>query len=121
MFEQCVRESKLPPDFSGTDDYQVFLSLYGKAQDPQSLKFLEKIGLEKQVSFNSTDFILFDLINREQKLPQWAKQRIPALVKRGVIEKVGRKLILSRNFTRLLIGKAFICEKEDWIEKQISN
>ena len=61
-------------------------------------RFSEKIGLEQQVSFDSTDFILFDLINREQKLPQWAKQRTPALVKRGVIEKVGRKLILSRKF-----------------------
>ena len=98
MFEQCASESKLPPDFTATDDYQVFLTLNGKVQDPQFLKFLEKIGLEQQVSFDSTDFILFDLINREQKLPQWAKQRTPALVKRGVIERVGRKLILSRKF-----------------------
>ena len=98
MFEQCARESKLPPDFTETDDYQVFLTLNGKVRNPQFLKFLEKIGLEQQVSFDSTDFILFDLINREQKLPQWAKQRTPALVKRGVIEKVGRKLILSRKF-----------------------
>ncbi len=98
MFEQCARESKLPPDFKGTDDYQVFLTLNGKVQDPQFLKFLEKIGRERQISFDSTDFIILDCINREKNLPKWANQRIPALIERGVIERVGRKLILSRNF-----------------------
>ncbi len=98
MFEQCARESKLPPDFSGTDDYQVYLTLNGKVQDPNFLKFLEKIGRDQQISFDSTDFILLDLINREQKLPGWANQRTPALVEQGVIERVGRKLILSRKF-----------------------
>lgn len=35
MFELYARESKHPPDFTGTDDYEVFLTLYGKAQDPR--------------------------------------------------------------------------------------
>ncbi|MBA3018718.1 MAG: putative DNA binding domain-containing protein [Proteobacteria bacterium] len=98
MFEQCARESKIPPDFSWTDDYQVFLTLNGKVQDPHFLRFLEKIGRERQVSFDSTDFIILDLINREQKLPQWAKDRALALVKSSAIERVARKYILSRKF-----------------------
>lgn len=98
MFEQCARESKIPPDFSWTDDYQVFLTLNGKVQDLHFLRFLEKIGRERQVSFDSTDFIILDLINREQKLPQWAKDQVFALVKSGAVERVARKYILSRKF-----------------------
>ncbi len=98
MFEQCARESKAPPDFSGTDDYQVYLTLRGKVQDPNFLKFLEKMGKEQEVSFDSTDFIILDMVNREQKLPDWARERTAALAKAGAIERVGRKFILSRKY-----------------------
>jgi ATP-dependent DNA helicase RecG len=98
MFELCARESKYPPDFSRTDDFEVFLMLHGKVQDPQFLTFLEKIGRERQIPFNSTDFITLDMINRCQKLPEWAKERVPILVKAGAIERVARNLILSRKF-----------------------
>jgi ATP-dependent DNA helicase RecG len=73
MFELCARESKQPPDYSGTDDYEVFLMLYEKVQDPRFLTFLEKIGRERQVSFEATDFLTLDLINREEKLSRYIK------------------------------------------------
>lgn len=98
MFEQCARESKDPPDFSGTDAYQVFLTLKGKVQDPNFLKFLEKIAKEKQISFDSTDFIILDMVNREQKIPEWARERTSALAKAGALERVGRKYILSKKY-----------------------
>eukprot|EP00362_Geleiidae_sp_MMETSP1317_P000180 CAMPEP_0201281106 /NCGR_PEP_ID=MMETSP1317-20130820/1432_1 /ASSEMBLY_ACC=CAM_ASM_000770 /TAXON_ID=187299 /ORGANISM="Undescribed Undescribed, Strain Undescribed" /LENGTH=289 /DNA_ID=CAMNT_0047590101 /DNA_START=2845 /DNA_END=3714 /DNA_ORIENTATION=- len=48
MFEQCVKESKHPPEFNGTDAYQVQLTLHGEVQDPSFLKFLERIGKKTQ-------------------------------------------------------------------------
>ena len=111
MFELCARESKHPPDFKGTDDYEVFLTLYGKVQDPRFLTFLEKIGLERQVSFDATDFITLDLINRDQKFPQWAMERLPALLKSGVIERVARKYILSRKFYEFVNKKGVYTRK----------
>lgn len=111
MFEFCARESKHPPDFTGTDDYEVFLTLYGKVQDPRFLTFLEKIGRERQVSFDATDFIVLDLINRDQKLPQWARERVPALLKSGVIERLGRKHILSRKFYEFVNKKGVYTRK----------
>jgi ATP-dependent DNA helicase RecG len=50
------------------------------------------------VSFEATDFITLDLINREEKLPQWARDRLPALLKSIVVERIGRKYMLSRKF-----------------------
>jgi ATP-dependent DNA helicase RecG len=111
MFELCARESKQPPDFSGTDDYEVFLTLHGKVQDPRFLTFLEKIGRERQVSFEATDFITLDLINREDKLPQWARDRLPSLLKSGVVERIGRKYILSRKYYEFVDRKGVYTRK----------
>lgn len=111
MFELCARESKHPPDFTGTDDYEVFLTLYGKVQDPRFLTFLEKIGRERQISFDATDFIILDLINRDQKLPKWAQDRCPALCKSGVIERVARKYILSKQFYEFVEKKGVYTRK----------
>ncbi len=111
MFQLCARESKQPPDYSGTDDYEVFLTLYGKVQDPRFLTFLEKIGRERQMSFEATDFITLDLINREQKLPPWAKERVPLLLKSGAIERIGRKLILSGKFYEFVDKKGVYTRK----------
>ena len=112
MFELCARESKQPPDYSGTDDYEVFLTLYGKVQDLRFLTFLEKIGRERQVSFEATDFITLDLINRREKLPQWARDRMPALLKSGVVERVGRKYMLSRKFYEFVDRKGVYTRKK---------
>jgi ATP-dependent DNA helicase RecG len=111
MFELCARESKQPPDFSGTDDYEVFLALHGKVQDPRFLTFLEKIGRDRQVSFESTDFITLDFINREEKLPQWARDRMPVLLKSGVVERIGRKYLLSRKYYEFVDRKGVYTRK----------
>lgn len=111
MFQLCARESKQPPDYSGSDDYEVFLTLYGKIQDPRFLTFLEKIGRERQISFEATDFITLDLINREQKLPLWAKERVPLLLKSGTIERIGRKYILSGKFYEFVDKKGVYTRK----------
>jgi ATP-dependent DNA helicase RecG len=111
MFELCARESKLPPDFSRSDDYELFLTLNGKVKDPRFLTFLEKIGRERQVSFEATDFITLDLINRKEKLPQWARDRMPALLKSGVVERIGRKYILSRKFYEFVDRKGVYTRK----------
>ena len=96
MFEQCIKESKKVPEFNGTDNYQVQLTLHGKIQDPSFLKFLERIDPKVKESFNTADLILLDLINRDEKLPHWTKNQVQKLRKLGVIELIGRKNILSR-------------------------
>jgi len=75
------------------------------------LTFLEKIGRERQVSFEATDFITLDLINREEKLPQWARDRMPALLKSGVVERTGRKYMLSRKYYEFVDRKGVYTRK----------
>ena len=102
MFEGCIRESKPLPDFSDSDNYQVSVVLQGEVQDERFIRFLEKVGQETLASFNTQDFLVLDLIHREEKIPEHLRTRLSALVSTGVIETVGRgrgtRHLLSRKF-----------------------
>lgn len=105
MFEECIRESKALPDFSGTDNYHVVLTINGEIQDIQFLQFLEKVGNERLSLFTTQDMLVLDLVHKEQKIPDEIKDRLIGLVEHGVIERTGRaKYILSKRFYSF-IGK----------------
>lgn len=106
MFEESIRQSKPLPDFTGTDPYQVALSLRGEVQDPQFLRFLEKVGQERLRTFRTEDLLVLDLVHRGQPVPESLKQYLNALVELGLIETVGRgkqlRCMLSRKFYAFL-------------------
>lgn len=99
IFGLSVKESKPQPDFTKTDEYKVSLTLNGEVQDPDFLRFLEKVGKEKTSVFTTQDWLILDLINREQKIPDSLKTRLPLLLEQGVIERAGgRRFLLARQF-----------------------
>ncbi len=102
MFEESIKESKPKPDFTGTDYSQVFLTLSGSVQDPKFIIFLEQVGQETLRSFTTQDFILLDLISKEQTIPDYLKLRLQRLIEIGVIEVFGKgrgtRHIISRRF-----------------------
>lgn len=106
MFETSIKQSKPLPDFAGTDDFQVALTLNGEVQDPKFLRFLEKVSAEQMSSFTTQDLLLLDLINKEQKIPDYLKHRAPALRDAGIIEQIGKgrhsKFILSRKLYKFI-------------------
>ena len=116
MFEECIKESKSKPDFSGTDDYQVLLTLRCEVQDPRFLKFLEQISTEKQVSFTTKDLLVLDLVHQEQPIPNELKDRLASLRQRGIIEVLGcgrgTRYFLARRFYNFLGKRGFILENE---------
>ena len=109
IFRECIQQSKPLPDFSHTDAYSVWLTLHGEIQDPEFLRFLEEIGQEKLAAFGINDFLVVDLVHREQPVPDDLQSRVDHLLAQGIIERVGRgrgvRLMLSRQFYRY-IGKA---------------
>jgi ATP-dependent DNA helicase RecG len=97
IYGACIKESKPLPDFTGTDDYQVCLTLHGEMQDPRFLRFLEQVGRETVASFTTQDLLVLDLVHREQRIPADLKPRLSGLVDAGVIEPAGQgKFMLSR-------------------------
>jgi ATP-dependent DNA helicase RecG len=98
MFEDTIRQSKPLPNFAGSDAHHVRLVLRGEVQNPAFIRFLEKVGNERLASFTTQDFLVLDLLQREQVVPEVLRARVPHLVQLGIVEKAGRgRHILSRN------------------------
>lgn len=102
IFEESIRQGKLRPDFAGSDRYQVVITLHGQVQDPHFVRFLEQIGREIQVSFDVHDFLLLDLVHREEPIPPDLHPRLRRLTEIGVVETIGRgrgaRYLLARRF-----------------------
>ena len=102
IFEEAIRRGKLPPDFTGTDRYQVSLALHGQVQDSAFVLFLEKISRERGVSFSTQDFLILDRVHRGLPVQEELKPRLSYLVETGVLELTGRgrgaRYVLARRF-----------------------
>ncbi|MHB1798476.1 MAG: ATP-binding protein [Vulcanimicrobiaceae bacterium] len=90
MFESAIRQGKPLPSFAGTSAHEVRLTLEGAIESPAFVRFLERVGEERLRSFSTSDFLVLDHLRREQPLSEALKQRLPALIDAGVIERVGR-------------------------------
>ncbi|HXH11267.1 MAG TPA: ATP-binding protein [Alphaproteobacteria bacterium] len=106
IYRACIQQSKPLPDFSRTSEHSVWLTLHGQIQDPEFLRYLEEIGRERLATFATEDFLVIDLVHREQTIPPSLGQRLQYLLDQGVIERVGRgrgvQYLLSRRFYRWL-------------------
>jgi ATP-dependent DNA helicase RecG len=102
MYEESVKESKALPDYSGTDDFQVFLTISGEVQDPRFLGFLEEIGSRTMSNFNTVDLLILSLVYREQPVPVDFLNRLPRLCELGIVERIGKG-----KGTRYMLGRKF--------------
>jgi ATP-dependent DNA helicase RecG len=106
IYRECIRQGKSLPDFTRTGEHSVWVTLHGEIQDPEFLRFLEEIGRERTASFTTEDFLVIDLIHREQPVPAYLTPRLQVLRDQGVIERSGRGRgshhLLSRRFYRFL-------------------
>ena len=121
IFRECIRQSKPLPDFSHTDAHTVWLTLHGDIQDPEFLRFLEEIGREQVATFGLDDFLVVDLVRREQRIPDALRLRVEHLLEQGIIERVGRgrgvRLLLSRRLYRH-IGKAGVYTRKRGLDRE---
>lgn len=121
IFRECIRQSKPLPDFSHTDAHSVWLTLHGDIQDPEFLLFLEEIGREQVAAFGLDDFLVVDLVHREQRIPDPLRSRVEHLLEQGILERVGRgrgvRLLLSRRFYRH-IGKAGVYTRKRGLDRE---
>lgn len=105
IFEESIKQGKPLPSFSHTDEHEVVLTLDGQIQDESFLRFLEKIGKENLATFSTEDFLILDLVHKEQSIPNALpelKKRLKHLINLGVIERIGQgkgaKYMLCRQY-----------------------
>lgn len=113
IFETAIRESKPLPGFSGTDDFQVCLTLNGTVQNPDFIRFLEKIGKTTQQSFSTRDWLILDYVSQQKKIPEHLKSRLQDLIELGILERIRKgRVILSRKYY------SFIGKKGEYTRKR---
>lgn len=117
----CIQQSKPLPDFSRTSEHSVWVTLHGQVQDPEFLRFLEEIGRERLAGFAVEDFLVLDLVHREQPVPEFLRPRLEPLLDQGVIERIGRgrgtRYLLSRRFYRFL-GKPGVYTRRRGLDRE---
>jgi ATP-dependent DNA helicase RecG len=121
IFEQAIRKGKLPPDFTGSDKYQLYLTLQGQVRDEGFIRFIETIVEQQAYVFSAHDLLIIDFVHRGLPIPDSLDSRVPVLVEHGILEKSGKgrgtKYILSRQFYRSL-GKAGVYTRKRGLDKE---
>ncbi len=120
MFEKSIQQGKSRPDFNHSDSSQVFLTLEGSIQDPNFLRFLEKVGKETSYVFSTEDFLVLDLVHRQQDISSELLLRTGKLVSEGILEKSGRgrgvRYFLSQRYYDF-IGKQGAYTREKGLDR----
>ena len=97
MYEWSVKEAKQLPDFTGTDENFVKLTLNGMVLDAKMLSLINRIGNERMESFSTTDFLVINALYHAEEVPQSMNQSLKRLETLGVVEHIGRsKYVLAR-------------------------
>lgn len=101
IFERSIIQSKPLPDFKGTSDHEVRITLNGKIGNPAFIKFLERIGQSRIESFSTYDFLVLDHLQNARQIPDDLKGSLLRLADIGIVERIGRgrgtRYILSRS------------------------
>ena len=98
LFETSVREAKPLPDFTGTDNNFVFLTLNGLILDKRMLLLINRIGNERLERLTTEDFITINALYHEEPLDDDMKECLKHLTDMGIVEHIGRnKYVLARS------------------------
>ena len=72
-------------------------------------------------AFSTDDFLVVDLVHREQPVPDYLKSKVEHLLEQGIIERLGRgrgvRLLLSQRFYRRL-GKAGVYTRKRGLDRE---
>lgn len=106
MYEFSLKEGKQRPDFAGTDEHQVSVTLRGSVRNPRFLVLLESLAQERNEQLSLEDLLLLDAVVSGERAPDSLRARAGAMVDQGVFERIGRgrgsKLVLARRWYRVL-------------------
>lgn len=98
IYEECVREAKALPDFDGTDEGRVRLTLGATIVDATIVRMMNAIGETALATFSTEDFLCVRSVLLGEKLPPALRRRTGRLVELGVLERAGRKLLPARKY-----------------------
>lgn len=106
IYETCIKEAKQLPDFTGTDNSFVCLSLNGLVLEKKMLSLINRIGNDRLESLSTSDFLVINSLYHELPLNENLRHRLKQLTEMGIVEHIGRnKYVLARSLYHA-VGKA---------------
>ncbi len=97
IYESTIKEAKQLPDFTGTDDSLVRLTLNGLIIKRNMLSIIGSIGEEKVEDFSTDELLTINALYHDMPLSEKMKFTLPQLENMGIVEHAGRgKYVLAR-------------------------
>lgn len=98
IYETSIKEAKPLPDFTGTDDSFVSLTLNGLIIDKAMLSVINKIGNQRLENLTTTDFLAINALYHGIALSEGQRSSMKRLTEMGIVEHIGRdKYVLARS------------------------
>jgi ATP-dependent DNA helicase RecG len=96
MIIEAVTDSKSLPDYSRSDDYEVFLQMRGEVQDDTFVKFLAcRLAPEEKAALLSQHYLVLDLIRRGERVPRSHREELTLLKSLDLVQSKGRGRVVS--------------------------
>ena len=93
MFELSVLEANVLPDFAGTDEFFVSVTLNGLILDKEMLSVIRRISEKDSEILSTEDFLTINALYHGQTLDRKMQDRLSRLTDMGIAEHIGRKKI----------------------------
>ena len=98
IYELSIKEAKQLPDFSGTDENFVCITLNGVVLDTKMLSLINQIGNERMETLSTGDFLVINALYHEMSIAENLRPCLKHLTELGIVEHVGRsKYVLARS------------------------
>lgn len=98
IYETSIKEAKPLPDFAGTDNNFVSLTLNGLVIDKAMLSVINKIGNQRLENLTTTDFLAINALYHGITLTDGQRSSLKRLTDMGIVEHIGRdKYVLARS------------------------
>lgn len=90
MLVESIADSKRLPDYSRSDEYEVFLELSGEVQDPAFVKFLAHLPTKHKAALSSHHYLVLDSIRRNEAVDPVYRAELKTLRSMGLLGSTGR-------------------------------
>lgn len=106
VYELSIKEAKQLPDFSGTDDNFVSITLNGLIIDKNMLSVINRIGSERLETLSTEDFLVINSLYHEIGLSDSLQPRLKRLTDLGIVEHIGRKKYILARSLYVAVGRS---------------
>jgi ATP-dependent DNA helicase RecG len=117
MLIESVRDSKPLPDYSSSDQHEVYLRLRGEVKDADFVKFFAGLPTDVLTSFTSHHYLVLDLVRRGQTVPALYRNELEELRMAGAVTFEGRgrgtRNLLSPTLYRPASGASASTNREE--------